>query len=143
MYPEPLMLKPSTTSSADIAASDHDQYHDLLTPKTYIEKQDKLRSSANYKQIQSSLHKEIDILISNESKYDLKLQCQNKNCPGKHKKDIFDKCESVKRIRIILKIYKALMKYDNLWKKIPISSLISHHQNIYGFQQLVDDFLHS
>ena len=48
----------------------------------------------------------------------------------------------MQRVQSMLYAYKSLINNNNLWKYVPILSLMStEFSDIYGYQQFHDDFL--
>eukprot|EP01084_Bolivina_argentea_P282025 482665_1 len=73
-------------------------------------------------------------LLKNKTKEQLLIECKNEDCKAMPTKDIFDKCESIKRIAMLFNLYNQDIN-------IFLNDVISC-KHIYGHQQLLDDFLH-
>eukprot|EP01084_Bolivina_argentea_P038225 70679_1 len=67
-------------------------------------------------------------------------ECSNENCEQKSHSFI-ETCPSIQRVDCVLNVYQQLKDNNKLWGKVSISSIFCV-ENKYGFQQLVDDFLH-
>eukprot|EP01084_Bolivina_argentea_P026280 48847_1 len=114
--------------------------YDQLTPSEYKEKQESLTKTNEYQIIKTKYRDKMSKLLEKKNKESLDKECRNENCPGISKNNILSKCESVKRIETILSVYHELLQSKTLWKKVPISPIITY--NIYAHQQIYNDFLH-
>eukprot|EP01084_Bolivina_argentea_P020606 38314_1 len=121
--------------------------YDELTPSDYIKKQEELQNTQQYKQIRKEFLENMKILLKDKTQETINKECANKNCPPINVSiGNVCNCKCVERIDVILSTYNELMKYDKLWRKVPIGPIIAYKDDKidlkYGHQQIFNDFLH-
>ena len=108
-----------------------------------------LKSGNKYTQISSKYKYELDKLLLNKTSNDLYQQCCNEQCKLNinkinyktlNKNDL--SCEPLKRIELMLEVYQRLKQEDSLWRKVPISDILSTNNGIYKYSSLCNDWLH-
>eukprot|EP01084_Bolivina_argentea_P031876 58980_1 len=120
------------------------QIDENMTPSKYNKKQSEIYKSNEFKQLQNESHKQMYELLKTKNIKDLKIECENKECRGNDKlaKDIFYKCECLKRIQLVLHIYQNYINNKKLWRKASFATILCPAKQRYDIQQLVDDFFH-
>eukprot|EP01083_Nonionella_stella_P257523 881383_1 len=86
---------------------------------------------------------------SYKTKPELFLECGNKQCKLQIDITPFEcqnttdavSCEPLKRLEVMLAVYKELKEQDTLWRKVPIADIL-YVKDLYGYQQLCNDWLH-
>eukprot|EP01084_Bolivina_argentea_P249103 416875_1 len=119
--------------------SNHYDAEEILKIIKQIISYEKSLENKNYKIIREAYVRKMEneLNLRNKTKRDLRIECSNLDCHDINGRD----CEPLKRIEVILDVYKQLIENPGLWQKISFGSVLKIDHK-YGHQQMMDDFLH-
>ncbi len=100
--------------------------------------------SIEYKEIQRYSQEQLSNLLQMQddnyfTSQDLLIECTK--CSANDKEDIYSHCESIQRIIIVLTVYKKLMNYPALWRKVSLLPILIF-RDIYTETEMDNDFTH-
>ena len=137
----PSIFEPTPAPEEDAAAIPADDL-DEPTPEEYKAKVLEVTETAEYQDICKRFQSKMDELLGSDmTRQQLKDQCSEKKCSGIASDELLEKCNCARRIDVVMEAYHSLMHNPNLWRNVPFGDVMTYN-DLYGNQQLFDDFLH-